>query len=73
MKTPKELKGLDESNAEYWSYHAALYTNRPQKNGIACPECGEELWDSNPMVTLTSHPAQKNTHCDCGWSGYRIV
>ena len=71
-KKNKKLKTLGEHNAEYWSYHRAMYENRPQRNGIACPECGKELWDTNPMVTLTSMPPQKNIHCDCGYKGYRI-
>jgi hypothetical protein len=69
----KELKSLAEHNAEYWSYHTALYDNRPQRNGIACPKCESELWDSNPNVTLTSNPPKKNVHCDCGYTGYRIT
>lgn len=68
----KKLKTLDEHNTEYRSYHTALYDNRPQKNGIACPECGSELWDSNPFMTLTSNPPKKSVHCDCGYTGYRI-
>lgn len=23
-------------------------------NGIACPKCGEELYDSNPTITFTT-------------------
>ena len=69
----KTLKTLTEHNAEYWSYYAARYNPQPERNGIGCPECGEELWDSNPMMTLTSNPPKKNVHCDCGYTGYRIA
>ncbi len=49
-----------------------LSNRRP--NNIACPECGEELWDTSPRVTLTSDPPQKNVHCpDCGYHGFRIA
>ncbi len=62
------------------------YTNRKQKfndemrklqephpNGIKCPQCGNELWDTNPMIVLTSNPPQKNIHCPkCGYKGYAL-
>jgi C4-type Zn-finger protein len=51
-----------------------MYSNEPRPNGIACPKCGNELMDTNPMMTLTSYPAQKNVHCSkCEYKGYRIV
>jgi DNA-directed RNA polymerase subunit RPC12/RpoP len=51
-----------------------MYSNEPKSNGIACPKCGNELMDTNPMMTLTSHPAQKNVHCPkCEYTGYRIA
>ena len=68
----KKLKSLDEHNTTAWN--SSLYGNTPVPNGIACPNCGEELMDSNPMITLTSYPAQKNTHCpSCDYTGSRIV
>jgi hypothetical protein len=51
-----------------------MYSNLPRPNGIACPECGEELLDSNPNMTLTSNPAKKSIHCSkCKYNGYRIA
>jgi ribosomal protein S27AE len=48
--------------------------NKAIKNSIACPKCGNELIDTNPMIILTTHPAQKNVHCDkCDYVGYRII
>ena len=74
MSNKQKLKTLDEHNAEYMSYHTAMYDNRPQKNGIACPNCENELLDTNPFMTLTSNPPKKNVHCDnCGYVGYRIA
>lgn len=50
------------------------WSDRPMRNGIACPECESELMDSNPSVTLTSHPPQKNTKCSvCEYTGYRLA
>ena len=68
-----KLKSLEQHNAEKIESMPRWGMNK-QKNGIACPTCGEELYDSNPMVTLTSFPAQKNIHCEkCNYSGYRIA
>ncbi len=67
------MKTLEEFNNNRRSKHNYNYNNNPEKNGISCPECGKELYDSNPMATLTSDPPQKNIHCDCGYTGYRIA
>ena len=45
---------------------------KPKLNGIICPKCGSELYDSNPMMILTSFPPKKNTHCGkCDYKGRR--
>ena len=70
----KKLKNLNEYNAQASSMQWAMNDNSPVLNGIACPKCGEELYDSSPMETLTSIPAQKNVHCSkCDHVGYRIA
>jgi hypothetical protein len=70
--TNKKLKSLEESNAESRRLAFAMNDNSPKPNGIACPKCGKELMDTNPMSTLTSNPLQKNVHCPkCEYSGYR--
>ena len=66
----KSLKDFNNERREVW--HTSS-TNEPVGNDIECPECGEELFDSNPDLTLTSYPTQKNVHCDkCHYTGYRI-
>lgn len=69
------MKTLEQHNAERRRVHdSSLDFMVPRKNGIACSECGEELYDSHPNLTLTSNPPQKNVHCPkCGFSGYRIA
>lgn len=67
----KTLKTLEESNAERRKIQEKNNPKYPLKNGIACPNCGLELYDSDPGILL-SYPAQKNIHCDCGYKGYRI-
>jgi hypothetical protein len=69
----KNLKTLDEHNVLALKSYGDWNMSKPQRNGIGCPKCGEELLDSNPMLTLTSNPPQKKVHCDCGYSGYRLV
>ncbi len=72
--THSGLKSLDEHNSNAWSTQTRWFSNEPIPNGIACPKCGNELMDTNPMMTLTSHPAQKSVHCSkCEYKGYRIV
>lgn len=69
------MKSLEEFNEEQRKRHEeADESNKPHPNGIACPKCGKELWDSNPSMTLTSNPPQKNVHCPaCGYHGYRVA
>ena len=69
------LRSLGEFNAEAWERHEQ--SNAPTPNGIACPDCGLELWDTEPMTTLTSYPPQKTVGClkisgGCGFRGTRI-
>ena len=69
----KKLKTLDQHNS------TAVYSfdfNKPEPNGIACPKCSEELYDSLPIMTLMSIPPKKNVVCmkeNCGYIGYRIA
>ena len=69
------MKTLDEFNEERRQAHRRTeMLGQPHANGIACPACGKELWDTNPCLTLTSNPPQKNIHCpNCGYIGYRIA
>ena len=69
------MKALGEHNQERWDEYNAMQESRlPHANGIACPVCGKELWDSDPTVMLTSDPPQMNVHCPaCGYVGYRLA
>jgi len=69
----KKLKTLNQNNLERMSSHGYYFGNTPIKNGIECPNCKEELYDSRPLVTLASYPSKKDIHCEkCGYKGYRI-
>ena len=65
--TLRTLKEFNEGQVS--SYNIS---NKPRHNAIACPECGKELYDSEPNIILTSYPPKKSIHCDCGYRGYRI-
>lgn len=70
------MKTLEQFNEERRKRHqeANLRMNTPQPNGIQCPKCGAELFDSNPRMTLTSNPPQMNVHCDeCDYKGFRVA
>ena len=69
------MKTLSEHNRERAEqYEAATQMGGPILNGIACPKCNQELFDSYPMLTLTSNPPRKDINCiGCGFRGYRIA
>jgi len=69
------MKTLDKHNLERQEEHQLIIqSQQPHPNGIECPDCGKELWDSNPTVTLTSNPCKKNINCpECGYIGYRLA
>lgn len=69
---PPRLKTLEEHNE---SVMRSILDTWPREvpNGIACPNCGKELVDADPSVTLRSHPPQKRVACkSCGWLGTRL-
>lgn len=69
------MKTLSEHNARQMErYEAMRKMQEPHANGIACPNCGAELWDSKPMMMLASSPPQKHVHCTkCDYRGYRLA
>lgn len=69
------MKTMEEHNAERLEAHRNRMAERqPHPNGIECPKCKAELWDSAPMCLLTSNPPQKNVHCPaCGYIGFRLA
>ena len=65
------METLEQHNRE--AFAASRACGKPRPNGIECPKCNGELWDSNPMMVLTSNPPQYNVHCPkCGYAGYRF-
>lgn len=63
----RKLVSLDEHNAQ--TAEAYRISGQARPNGIACPSCGKELYDSSPSITLTTAPPMKHVHCSCGYKG----
>ena len=64
------LISLEEWNRRRRLLHKPIY---PMKNGIACPECGDELMDVDDQC-LMSNPPQRRTQCsNCPYHGYRVA
>lgn len=60
---------LDEHNKQKAMLHRKL--SDPYPNGIACPQCGKELWDTDPTEVLASNPPKKRVHCpSCGFVSF---
>lgn len=70
----KQLKTLDQHEKEKSIVHTFVESDKPKLNGIACPKCNAELFDSSPYLVLLSMPSKKNIHCsNCNFKGYRTA
>ena len=68
------LKTLTQHNKERYESFMTEMSPEPIPNGIACPACGEELVDSDPMSTLTMSPPMKRIHCPkCNFRSTRFA
>jgi len=69
------MKTLEQHNSERMENYKFIERKRlPHPNGVECPKCGSELWDSDPTAILASNPPQKNIHCPaCGYVGFRLA
>lgn len=59
-----------------YNLNKALFPKKyiPEPNGIECPKCKEELFDTNPGVVTEGIPLQTRIHCvKCGFLGYRLI
>lgn len=60
----KKLISLEDHNK------IATYINEKSGNGIACPNCGSELFDTG--IALASNPPQYKISCrQCKYNGTR--
>ena len=68
------MKTLEEFNR----IRAQIYDTTVKKvdfeNGIECPQCKKELFDSCDGPLFLSDPPQRAIYCkQCGYTGYRIA
>lgn len=69
---PAHLKSLEAHNKQTLGIWGPTKLECKVKNGIACPNCGAELFDSNVFVKLSTHPPQYRIHCEsCDYQGMR--
>ncbi len=69
--TDKKLISLKDSNDAVWE--AFLKKNPPAPNGIACPECGKELWDDCSIQILWAPRRIAITCIACEFRGWRYA
>ena len=71
MKKLQDLESFNKSRQEEYDR-----VTSPCRNEIACPECGAELYDSNPSQVeyYPNTPPRMKIHCvSCVFWGYRLV
>jgi hypothetical protein len=69
----KKLIPLNEYNEAKIAAHNLSIKRWNVPNGLACPECGCELVDVDPMMVLGGQPPQLDVFCtSCRFQGYRI-
>jgi len=67
-----KLRTLEQHDA--LKAEAYRISGLPKKNGIACPSCGKELFDTSPAVVLPSAPPRKYIHCEtCDFKGTALA
>lgn len=67
------LKSLEDNEREAMERWSRMQPQLQQPNGIACPECGNELVEHR-SARLASNPPKYATRCLlCGYTGYRSI
>ena len=65
------MKTIEEHNKERINSFRVL---EKVGTGIQCPQCGDELLETNPGTLLMSNPPQKIVHCPtCKYKSYIIA
>jgi hypothetical protein len=68
------MESLDDFNVRRRQQLAVRDALGPRPNGVACPQCGKELLDSDPNMRFSSSPPKMNVHCaSCDYTGYRVA
>jgi transposase len=69
-----ELTPLEEYNRRQTRKYYDRTRKRYDPNGLACPDCGNELVDIDKNVQLMSSPPKIKVKClNCDFVGFRIA
>ena len=70
----RAMQNLHDYNKMMRKYYEGMTSVVPHPNGIGCPKCGAELYDSEPGRRIASNPPKTRVHCGaCGYRGYRLA
>lgn len=70
----KNLESLESHNAGVLSRGVQPFDKSILLNGIACPECGCELYDGCSIVPITMSNHRREVFCmSCNYRGSRLV
>ncbi len=65
---------MNKFDKESLSFYSQDDTNNGIPNGYLCPDCQNELVDTNPLVTILDKQSKKEIGCNkCGYTGYRVI
>jgi hypothetical protein len=71
------LRSLEDFDAQQRPVHerlAAAESQQAAPNGIACPACGKECWESITQQQMLRAWARKVIYCrTCDWVGRRLL
>jgi len=69
------MKTLAEHNMEKRVTHMKYENHKePTRNGLECPDCGEELFDLDSDVLLLSNPPMYIVRClSCQYKSFRFA
>ena len=66
-----KLKSIDEYNRERMAF---ISKSNSEKTGIGCPQCGDEMIESNPNMITCYIPPRKAVQCPtCKYSSSIIA
>ncbi len=70
----KKTKLMNDFDNESLLFYSQDKDYVGESNGFLCPDCQNELVDTNPLVTILDKQSKKEIGCNkCGYAGYRII
>lgn len=70
----RDLPTLNEWNDSRYAHWRDPESRKPKHNEIACPNCGEELFDRTPGLIEPGNPPRIEVRCAaCEYRGRRVA